>query len=82
MTNSATTTTSTDRSSTSVNLKRADALNLGDQVLLPRWDGTVELATVVALALVGDDVEMTFAARQGELSTSQGNTFQVVQVCQ
>lgn len=71
-------TTLASRCSTTVTLVRADQLRLLDQVLVQKWDGTVEVRTVASLSLVGDDVEMTFTDRSGELSTSQGNTFQVV----
>jgi hypothetical protein len=71
--------TQTDRRcSTQTNVVRADRLRLGDQVLLLTWRGGAEVATVTSLALVGDDVEMNFSERTGELSTSVGNTFQVV----
>ena len=68
------------RCSTTVTLKRADQLSLNDRVLLHRWDGTVELATVQSLVLCGDDVVIEFfEPTAGETTTSIGNTFHTVQ---
>ena len=65
------------RNTLGATLKRADALNLGDRVLMPSlFDTGVSVETVRALGLVGDDVEVT--TDQAEWTTSQGNTLIVL----
>ena len=54
-------------------LKRADELKLNDWVLVPRWADGPELVRVFSLELQGDDVEVN-----GDLTTSEGNTFLVL----
>lgn len=66
-------TTKFERNTLGATLKRADALNLGDKVLFPTWNGNVEVVTVRSLELQGDDVEVN-----GTLTTSEGNTFLVL----
>lgn len=65
-------------------LKRADRLNLGDQVLFANWDG-VQVVRVISLQWEGEDVLMKLEAigsdvggSPWEVSTSPGNTFRVI----
>lgn len=68
----------TNRNATTTTTSTAAAdLRLNDQVLLSKWDGTVELATVCALRLLNDDVEVEFFNR-GEMLTNRKQQFLVV----
>ena len=63
--------------------KRADELNLGDQIVLGtegKNGRQVVIATVRTLALAGDDVVIEFfGSLVGETTTSIGNEFLVVE---
>jgi len=73
MNNTANATDST-RCNTSTKFVRADDLRLNDQILVANFRGRVDLVKVYLLALEGsDDVVIN-----GNLTTSVGNTFQVV----
>lgn len=69
-------TTEANRCDTKVTLTRADDLRLGDTFAAPSWRGGWELTKVWSLSLEGDDVEVN----GGQLTTSQGNTLQVLSV--
>lgn len=75
--------TSPARCSTTISLKRADDLKLGDQILLPPiLGGMVKVCMVAQLRLVGDDVEIEAwqpHRPNQSLTTSIGNTFHVVE---
>lgn len=68
----------------SLPLKRADKLNLGDQVLFVNWDG-IQAVRVVSLQWEGEDVLLKlaiigadFPTEPWEVSTSPGNTFRMI----
>jgi hypothetical protein len=70
-------TPSFSRNTLGATLKRADQLNIGDRILVPRWDmdeaDSIRIEVVSSVVLFGDDIEVN-----GGLTTSQGNTFVVI----
>ena len=65
---------------TVVTERRADQLQLGDQIMLTNWMDEVQVRTVVGLKLLNDDVEISTAPGGGECWCSISVPFHVVTV--